>query len=88
MTKSLRLTKKWIKLLRFCPTNQAVDFILKYTTKNRRDNTGGAISAKKEGREASVNLRAYNSDINECIHQILHVGNFEDASALKETSCT
>lgn len=40
-----RQIKKWIKLPRFCPTYQAIDFILKYSTKNRCDNTGSPIYA-------------------------------------------
>lgn len=40
-------TKKWIKLARLCPTYQAVDFILKYSTKNGCDNAGSPITAKK-----------------------------------------
>lgn len=39
------LTKKWVKLPRFSPTYQAVDFILKYSTKNRCDHTGSPITA-------------------------------------------
>lgn len=42
------LTKKWIKLARFGPTYQAVDFILKYTTKNRCDNARSSISVGKQ----------------------------------------
>ncbi len=42
------LTKKWIKLPRFCPTYEAVDFILKNATKNGCDNTGCPISVKNQ----------------------------------------
>lgn len=42
------ITKKRIKLSRLCPTYQAVDFVLKYSTKNGCDNTGSAITVKRE----------------------------------------
>ena len=43
----MRFTKKWIKLPRFCPTYQTIDFVLKYPTKNGCDNTGSPITKKK-----------------------------------------
>lgn len=42
------LTKKWVKLPRFSPTYQAVDFILKYSTENRCDHTGSPITANNQ----------------------------------------
>lgn len=54
------LTKKWIKLPRFCPTYQAVDFILKYSAENGCDNTGSPITVKNQKGKNKVVL------INKC----------------------
>lgn len=47
------LTQEWIKLSRFSPTDQAVDFILKNASKNRCDNSRRSISRQTTSERGS-----------------------------------
>ena len=45
------LTKERVKLPGFCPTNETVDFILKYASKDGSHDSGYSISARGDTKQ-------------------------------------